>query len=170
MPIHENINTTQCFIGFHMPDEPYGFLSNWYMCEFSVDGKKYNCVEQCMMEQKALLFGDTDIAGKIMATSDQSEMQALGRQAKGFDSVVWNGHKQLIVYKALYAKFSQNADLKTKLLATGDARLAECSRSDLVWGIGMSARDKGVEDISNWKGQNLLGFALEMLRSELGKA
>lgn len=125
------ISTAPYFIGFHLPDEPYGFMSNWYSCEFIIDGKKYNCTEQYMMEQKALLFGDTEIAKKIMNTNAPDEMQDLGQKPKGFDSVVWDGYKQLLVYKAVKAKFEQNTDLQEQLLNTGNARLAECSNSDI---------------------------------------
>lgn len=32
-------------ICFHQIYEPNGYLSNWYLSEFSEDGIKYNCVE-----------------------------------------------------------------------------------------------------------------------------
>lgn len=161
--------SSSTFIGFHLTNEPFGFLSNWWPCRFQLDGKVYTCSEQYMMEQKALLFGDTETAEKIMNEEDPAEMQRLGRNASGLVPVVWDAYKQLIVYKALKAKFSQNYDLRAKLLATGHARLAECSRSDKIWGIGMHAGDLGADDPVRWKGQNLLGFTLEAVWEELRK-
>jgi ribA/ribD-fused uncharacterized protein len=59
--------------------------------------------------------------------------------------------------------------LKRQLLATSDATLAECAVRDRVWGIGLSMNDPNRNDKANWKGQNLLGYALMMARSYLLK-
>ena len=50
---------------------------------------------------------------------------------------------------------------------TEDKILVEASPCDTIWGIGMSELDNGVEDPHNWKGTNLLGFALMEVRDEL---
>ena len=55
-------------IGFHNPDEEYGFLSNWYLSEFSIDGLVFSSMEQYMMYKKAELFRDQEIGKKITAT------------------------------------------------------------------------------------------------------
>jgi predicted NAD-dependent protein-ADP-ribosyltransferase YbiA (DUF1768 family) len=47
--------------------------------------------------------------------------------------------------------------------------LAECAVRDRIWGIGLSMNDPGRIDKANWKGQNLLGYALMMVRSALAK-
>lgn len=36
-----------------------------------------------------------------------------------------------------------------------------------VRGIGMAAGDEGIEDPANWKGENLLGEAIMVVRREL---
>lgn len=154
-------------IKFHIPNEENGYLSNWYLRDFSIDGKKYSCVEQYMMEQKALLFADFEIADKIMQTQDPQQMQNLGRMVKDFNPIVWDGRKQLIVYTGILSKFEQNPDLMAHLLSTGTAIFVECSRSDNVWGIGMGMDDVDAANPSKWKGQNLLGFTLVEARSEL---
>ena len=88
---------------------------------------------------------------------------------KNYNDVIWNGVRQIIVYHGLLEKFRQNIDLREKLMATGDAILAECAVSDKVWGIGLSAYDDDRFDVGKWKGQGLLGFALMKVRDELGK-
>ena len=149
---------------FHKPEEENGYLSNWYPCEFVIQGKKYCCTEQYMMEQKALLFGDTAIAQKIMETTDPQEMQTLGQAVSNFDQTAWNGMKQLIVYRATLEKFRQNPSLRQKLLETGNKLLVECSRSDKVWGIGRGMNDLQAGHPNAWKGQNLLGYTLQAVR------
>ena len=47
----------------------------------------------------------------------------------------------LYINKGLQAKFSQNEELKEKLLGTKDAILAECAVRDRIWGIGLSMTD-----------------------------
>lgn len=69
----------------------------------------------------------------------------------------WETVKYDIMYEVCMAKFTQNPDLLSKLLATGDANLIEGNTwGDKVWGI------------CNGEGQNHLGRILMRVRSELG--
>lgn len=154
-------------IGFHNPDERNGYLSNWYLSDFCVDGIPYSSMEQYMMYQKALLFGDMETAGQILSTTDVGKIKALGRLVKEYDDIIWNGMRQIIVYQGLFEKFRQNAELKEKLLATQDHILAECAVQDRIWGIGLSMKDERRFDLRKWQGQNLLGFALMRVRIAL---
>lgn len=154
-------------IGFHNPDEPYGFLSNWYRSEFSVDEIKFTSMEQYMMYKKAILFEDAEIASQILKTDDVVLIKELGRKVSNYNDTVWNGMRQVVIYKGLLEKFRQNDDLKKSLLDTGDNMLAECAVKDCVWGIGLSMTDNNKNDINAWRGQNLLGFSLMLVRDEL---
>lgn len=155
-------------ICFHNPDETNGYLSNWYPSEFEAGEIRYSSMEQYMMYQKAMLFHDTETAVQILNTDNVGKIKALGRSVKNYDDVIWNGMRQLIVFQGLYAKFSQNDDIKRKLLETEDALLAECAVQDQIWGIGLSMKDDRRMDIREWRGQNLLGFALMQVRRMLG--
>lgn len=154
-------------IGFHNPDEDYGFLSNWYLSNFVVDGINFSSMEQYMMYMKATLFNDTNIASQIMETSDVGKIKALGRSVSNYNDIIWNGMRQPIIFKGLMEKFKQNENLKTELLKTGDAILAECAVQDQIWGIGLSMKDPNKNDMTRWRGTNLLGFSLMLVRSEL---
>lgn len=154
-------------ICFHNPDEENGYLGNWYMSYFELDGIRFSSMEQYMMYKKAVCFQDQDIAQRILATDDVAEIKSLGRAVSGYDDHYWNGVRQIIVYDGLIAKFSQNEDLKSALIGTGESLLAECAVKDKIWGIGLSMDDPDRFDPSKWKGQNLLGYALMMVRDKL---
>ena len=160
-------NNKRKIICFHNPDEENGYLSNWYMSDFIIDGISYSSMEQYMMYMKAVTFNDTESAKQIMAISDVEKIKALGRGVNGYNETIWNGMRQIIVYKGLLEKFGQNDELCEKLIDTGDAILAECAVSDLTWGIGISMYDDNRFDMSKWKGRGLLGFALMQVRDEL---
>ena len=74
-----------------------------------------------------------------------------------------------MVYRGLLEKFRQNENLKQQLLATAPHILAECALQDKIWGIGMTMHDEYRFEPDLWQGQNLLGFALMMVRNELSK-
>lgn len=152
---------------FHNPNEENGYLSNWYYSNFIVDNVHFISMEQYFMYKKALLFGDLEMGLEILQTVDSSVIKQLGREIKGFDSDVWDAQKENIIYEGLYAKFSQNEDLKNLLLGTKNALLAECAVKDKIWGIGLSMRDPNRLNPSKWRGQNLLGKLLMKVRENL---
>ncbi len=144
-----------------------GIYSQWHISTFVIDGIAYNCCEQYMMAQKALLFDDKISYKKIMATCSPKEQKALGRSVKGFNMKKWTKNRYRIVLEGNMAKFSQNIDLKTKLLATGDNIICEANKNDSIWGVGLSVYDSRVHDPNNWNGLNLLGEALMDVRLKL---
>ena len=144
-----------------------GYLSNWYKSEFTVNGIKFVNSEQYMMYQKAMVFGDTEIAEKILASTSPSDVKSYGRKVRNYNDTIWNGLRQIIVYDGLMAKFSQNEDLKKQLLDTGDDILVECNPEDKIWAVHLREDDPKVQDISTWEGQNLLGFTLMRVRENL---
>lgn len=154
-------------IGFHNPKEPYGFLSNWYLSPFTLYGQDFSSMEQYMMHSKAVLFGDAKHAEEILATDDVAKIKELGKDVQGYNDVIWNGVRQIVIYEGLMAKFTQNWELRQQLLGTGDSILAECARGDLIWGIGLAMDDPGRFDTGCWHGKNLLGFALMKVRDSL---
>jgi len=154
-------------ICFHNPNEENAYLSNWYPSPFTVEKKNFSSMEQFMMYRKAICFGDEAVSKNILSTDDASQIKALGRQVKNYDEHIWNGIRQIVVYKGLLAKFSQNEDLKDRLKSTGEAILAECAVKDLIWGVGLSMTDPDRFDKTKWKGKNLLGYTLMMVRERL---
>lgn len=142
-------------------------FSQWHRCSFTVGADRFGCAEQYMMHGKALLFGDVEIAAKILAVAHPRDHKALGRNVKNFDDAVWKREREAIVLAGNRAKFTQNPELLELLLATAGTTLVEASPRDRIWGIGLSASDPRAHDPAQWRGQNLLGAILTRLRDEL---
>ena len=149
---------------FHNPNEENGYLSNWYPSKFTVNGVNFSSMEQFMMYKKAVCFKDKDTADKILEVDDVAYIKKLGRLVSNYNESYWNGIRQIVVFEGLLAKFSQNENLKEHLKATGNSILAECAVKDRIWGIGLSMKDPDRFEVSKWTGQNLLGYALMMVR------
>lgn len=156
-------------ICFHSPKEENGWLSNWYMSDFRIDGITFSSMEQYMMYKKADIFGDEEIKKEVLSIDDVSKIKLLGRLVKNYNDTIWNGVRQLVVYEGLYAKYSQNKELRDRLLRTGDAILAECAVYDKIWATGVAIKDASRFDMNRWSGQNLLGFATMLVRDKIRK-
>jgi ribA/ribD-fused uncharacterized protein len=142
-------------------------LSQWYPAPFEVDGETYRTAEHFMMAQKALLFGDIQIAQQIRTCRSPAEAKELGRHVRDFDEDRWESHRSAIVETGSYAKFSQNADLRAFLLSSKQRVLVEASPKDTIWGIGLAEKDAAAQDPRRWRGLNLLGFALMRARARI---
>jgi len=144
-----------------------GIYSQWHKVPMVIDKVEYNSCEQYMMHQKALLFGDTEIAELIMKESNPREQKKYGRMIKNFDKSVWDKNCLAIVYEGNLAKFTQNSDLMSSMLSTGDRIFVEASPLDNIWGIGLEENAEGIEDPSYWLGLNLLGQALTLVKNKI---
>ena len=144
-----------------------GCLSQWWPSAFTVDGVTFAAAEHYMMWRKALLFGDDESARRIVTASHPRQAKMLGRRVRDFDEPTWTAERYGIVVDAGVAKFGQNAGLRDFLAGTGRRVLVEASPTDRVWGIGLAATDERSADPAQWRGLNLLGFALMEARERL---
>ena len=160
-----------CFFWGHRPSKDGSItkscLSQWWMEDFWAIDSTYLCMEQYMMANKALLFGDEEIKKKIIECNEPQQIKELGRKVQGFDQDIWDRFKYSIVLNGNWLKFSQNRDLREYLISTGDSILVEASPYDNIWGIGFSADSPKAMNPFKWRGKNLLGFALMEVRDEL---
>lgn len=148
---HKDVVSKSCF-------------SQWFDCPFKVDSVNYKTSEHWMMAHKALLFGDDNLFDKIINCEKPGEAKELGRQILGYDQHIWNEHKFEIVKLGNIHKFNQHPRLANYLLQTENRILVEASPVDVIWGIGIAVDNDDIENIYNWRGENLLGFALMYVR------
>ncbi|KAF6026896.1 hypothetical protein EB796_014790 [Bugula neritina] len=119
------------FTFFYKSHSPF---SQWHPCTFSADGVEYNCAEQYMMHQKAVLFGDSETGKKILAAGSPRTQKSLGRKVQNFDDAVWKANCRRIVADGNYLKFTQNEHLLCHLMNTKGTTLVEASPRDKIWG------------------------------------
>ena len=153
------VNNMVCFFG---ENNKNGYLSNFYPVEFKMDGKTFTSSEQAFMFKKAIYFKDNHNASLILKARTPKEAKALGRKVRNFNQDEWSRVSSDIMEEVLICKFSQNNDIKKKLVDTGDSELVEASPYDRIWGVGVRITD--ALDKRMWKGQNKLGKALTNVR------
>jgi ribA/ribD-fused uncharacterized protein len=161
-------NLDYLFFWGHTPKEKgkidkYCF-SQWFPSPFVVEGVTYSTAEHWMMVKKALLFGDQEQYEKILSSDSPAKAKQCGRAVKNFDPQTWETNAFAFVVEGNQHKFSQHAAMQDFLLSTGDSVIVEASPFDKIWGIGTRAHEK---DPFQWKGKNLLGFALMQVRDQL---
>lgn len=153
---------------FHFFWESDSPFSQWYMSNFEVDSKQYNCAEQWMMAQKAVLFCDESAYHKIMQAKTPREQKQCGRNVQDFSKTQWDKIARYLVYFGNQAKFTQNPDILKVLLET-EGELVEASPYDKIWGIGLKEDDPRALRKEQWLGTNWLGEVLTSLRDNLKK-
>ena len=129
----------------------YRFLSNFWPAEVVFEGIKYPSVEHAYQSAKTL---DRSERQKIAAIADPGEAKRAGRALTY--RADWEAVKFDVMEQCVRYKFTHHADLRTKLLATGDAELIEGNDwGDRVWGVYQG------------QGENRLGKILMKIRAEL---
>jgi ribA/ribD-fused uncharacterized protein len=171
--IQQSENAEYLFFWGHQPSKDGSIIktcmSQWWPSDFEEDNKIYKTAEHYMMACKARLFNDMDIFEKILLKNSPKDVKELGRQIKNFDAIIWNEQKYNIVKNGNYLKFSQNNNLKQFLIQTKHKILVEASPVDTIWGIGLAEDHANAKNPKEWRGENLLGFALMEVRDELIK-
>ena len=109
------------------------FVSNLSSCDFVYRDQPYTSTEQGLQHQNALHHKVTDIAAKIMGTTDTKYIKELSHEIP--KSEVWDNMSPGILWDLNDCKFSQNPPLMKQLLDTAPHRLVEAS-FDSKWGGG----------------------------------
>jgi ribA/ribD-fused uncharacterized protein len=138
------------------------------------------CAETAIMLAKAVLMSDRVRMEALVADSAEAEADVskarevarkakkLGREVTPFDADLWEARCEEVAAHVVRQKFQSSEELKMNLLSTGRKRIAEASKSDRRWGIGLSCTDPKAQDPDQWRGCNLLGNTLEETRIVLG--
>lgn len=128
-------------------DGQYRFLSNFYEAPLLFRGLVFENAEAAFHSQKC------PQRAKQFQGLNASQAKQLGRQVVMRSD--WDKVRDQVMCEVVFEKFSQNAEIRERLIATGEAELIEGNTwNDRYWGI------------CNGIGQNKLGKILMRVRSE----
>ena len=128
----------------------FHWLSNFYSCPVPFEGLTFSNSEAAFQAAKSL-----DMKERVKFVDlAAGQSKKLGRRVELRPD--WEDVKIDIMRQVLKSKFTQNPELKAKLIATGDAELIEGNNwNDTFWGV------------CRGKGRNHLGKLLMEVRAEL---
>jgi N-glycosidase YbiA len=142
-------------IKFYSVGAAYGEFSNFAIYPIKLKGKIWPSTEHYFQAQK---FAGTSQETAIQNAVSPTKAAEMGRNRKIRIRPNWDNVKDNVMHEATRAKFTQHADLKAMLIATGDAKIVEHTENDAYWGDG-----------GDGKGLNKLGKILMRVREELQK-
>ncbi len=140
-------------IYFYSQIDEHAYLSNFSPHGFELDGVYWPTVEHYFQAQK---FAGHDHAEHIRRARTPKEAKRLGRSRAHPLRPDWETVKDDVMHRAIQRKFETHADLRERLLATGDETLIENARHDYYWGCG-----------ADGSGLNRLGTILMEIRAAL---
>lgn len=140
-------------IKFYRVGDDYGAFSNFSPYPIRVDGETWNTVEHYFQSAK---FNDPEIKERIRLLTSPMEAALEGRKRSNPLREDWEEVKDEMMYRALWAKYTQHPALRELLLSTGEAHLIEHTKNDKYWADG-----------GDGSGKNMLGILLMQVRKEL---
>jgi ribA/ribD-fused uncharacterized protein len=123
--------------------------------------------EKAIMLCKASAMGDYPMYDQILRADTPRQVKALGRGVGPWKQRVWDRIICSVARAVLVAKATHLPNFRALLLATGDELIAEATRNDVWWGIGIDLGRDEVQMPGRWKGTNVLGWALMEARAAL---
>src|SRR5262245_61377195 len=133
-------------IHFYSTSGEYGCFSNFSPHPITLKGRTWPTSEHYFQAQKFPGVADEE---EIRLARSPMIAARMGRSRKRPLRKDWESVKDAIMHEAVLAKFTQHADLRETLLATGDAQIVEHTEKDNYWGDG-----------GDGSGQNRLGRIL----------
>lgn len=140
-------------IKFYSTKGEYGCFSNFAAYPIELKGKVWPTTEHYFQAQK---FPGTEHEEEIRNEKSPMIAARKGRDRKRPLRRDWEAVKDEIMREAVLAKFTQHAELREILLATGDAEIIEHTTNDSYWADG-----------GDGSGLNMLGKILMSVREEL---
>ncbi|KAI6191048.1 hypothetical protein M3Y97_00185400 [Aphelenchoides bicaudatus] len=133
-----------------------------------LDGKGFQSVQHYFAYTKAITFNDYQTANRIRNEPSALQAQRLSFSLKtSFDAQTWNAMSYNVMLRAVKAKFTQNDYLRKSLKETGNDKLVFADTTNLRWAAGLDANSPSITNPNAWRGENLLGKALEEVRQSL---
>lgn len=142
-------------VNFYSVGDSFGEFSNFAPFPITLDGTRWPTTEHYFQAQK---FDNPEYREKIRSANSPMQAARLGRDRKQKLRRDWEAVKVGIMRAAVWAKFTQHAELRDLLLSTGNAKIVEHTENDDYWGDG-----------GDGTGKNMLGRILMDVRDQLQK-
>jgi ribA/ribD-fused uncharacterized protein len=139
-------------ISFYRVSDPYGEFSNFSPHSIALNGKQWPTAEHYFQAQK---FVGTEHEEAVRQAKSPMIAARMGRSRERPLRPDWETVKDDVMREALNAKFTQHPELRSLLLATGDAVIIEHTKNDGYWADG-----------GDGSGKNRLGELLMELRAK----
>ncbi len=140
-------------VRFYGHKQHYFEFSNFHRSPIILEDKEWPTSEHFFQAKK---FIDMDLQEYIRSQKSPMKAAQEGRKRVLPLREDWEMIKEVFMWRAIYAKFTQHQKLRGILVNTGDMYIIEASPKDSYWGWG---HDK--------MGRNRLGILLMELRFEL---
>ena len=128
-----------------------------------VNDESFNCNEQYIVHEKALLFGDDITAAEVMELTDPVKMKQLGNRIRNYNHKEWKEQSTKIVTKCNEIKFSTHPEALEVLMATEHKVLGEATSSK-EWASGFAITHEKCLEYKEWQGENKMGKILMKIR------
>lgn len=140
-------------IHFYLSNDEHGYFSNFSRHPVYLKGKRWPTSEHYFQAQK---FCGTEHEEQVRLADKPMHAARMGRERSRPLRKDWDTVKDSIMKEAVMAKFTQHAELKQRLLNTGNALLVERTANDHYWGDG-----------GDGSGLNKLGHILMDVRNNI---
>ena len=131
-----------------------GYLANYSDHGFrDYSGIYYPTVEHYYQSHK---FAEQRIIDSILEAPTPKEASNIGRDRKNIRIPGFDKKKLDVMHDGVYYKFSQNKDIRSKLIETRNQEIREMSVKESYWGVG-----------PNLDGENHIGKILMAVREEV---
>ena len=142
-------------VDFYKEFGELGYLANYSSHGFYKNDIYYKTVEHYYQSEK---FDDIEIKTRIINCETPKEASNIGRDRSLIRKENFKDIKNSVMYDGLYLKFSQNKDIRSKLIETGDKLIREMTVKESYWGVG-----------PNLDGDNHIGYILMNVREQVKK-
>lgn len=150
-------------IFYDVDSDVNGFLSPMWPIEFTMDDTQYSTPIQAYEAERAKEMGLMDLRASILKTRSPRTIRLMVSKRK----MAHPANAKGLWLKIFTSAYQQTESLKEKLLATETDALVYADIREGPSGIGLAEKDASVLDPSKWKGENIVGLALETLRTQL---
>jgi ribA/ribD-fused uncharacterized protein len=149
----KNWNEVANALRFYKAVGEHSHFSNLHKCRVIIEGREHPSSEHAYQAEKS---SKKEISDWIALAPYPRLAAQVAHHLSRYDiKPNWQDIKIEVMRRALRAKFSQNPDLRDRLLSTGDRVLVESSNTDYYWGCGKDGT-----------GNNMLGVLLMEIRQQ----